>query len=387
MKYNFDELIPRRNTHCFKWDLAADDDILPMWVADMDFQTAPAIIDALARRVQHGIFGYAMPPAAYFEAVIGWFERNHHFSIQKEWIRYTTGVLPAISAILKALTVPGDQVIVQTPVYHCFFSVIRNNGCEIVSNELIYQAGVYRIDFDDLERKASDPKAKLMLLCSPHNPTGRVWTKDELLRIGEICLRHRLIVISDEIHCDLVFPGHQHIPFASLSDEFRQITATCTAPTKTFNLAGVQVAHVIVSDESIRSKVSHALSVNEVSGINAFAVEAVIAAYNEGQEWLDELKIYLYANYQYLNDYINAELPLVKVLPLEATYLVWMDFSSFNLSSNTFAHNLLDMERLWVNEGVMYGSNGEGFIRMNIACPKVLLSQGLVKLKNQYQNL
>ena len=383
--HNFDEIIPRRNTNCYKWDLATSDDVLPMWVADMDFRTAPAIVDALIRRAQHGIFGYVKPPAAYYDAVIGWSERRHRFPIQKEWILYTTGVVPALSAIIKALTIPGDQVIVQTPVYNCFFSSIRNNGCEIATNELIYKDGVYRIDFDDLEKKASDQKTKLLLLCSPHNPAGRVWTKDELCQIGEICLRNQVIVVSDEIHSDLVYSGYQHIPFATISEAFLQQSVTCTAPSKTFNLAGLQAATIIAQDKETRKKINKALNVNEVCELNAFAVEAVIAAYNEGDDWLEELKIYLYDNYLYLKQFVETELPFVKILPLEATYLVWMDFSTLGLSSSEIAKNLMEKEHLQVNDGTMYGANGEGFIRLNIACPRALLEKGLAKISNQYR--
>ncbi|MDR2231909.1 MAG: pyridoxal phosphate-dependent aminotransferase [Tannerella sp.] len=386
MKYNFDEIIQRRNTGCTKWDAAASDDILPMWVADMDFRTPPVVVESLVSRAQHGVFGYVRPSAAYYDAVIGWFGRNYGFDIEKKWILYTTGVVPAISAIIRALTVPGEQVIVQTPVYHCFFSSIRNNGCEIVENELIYKDGTYSIDFDDLEKKASDPNAKVFLLCSPHNPAGRVWTKEELLRMGELCLRHRVTVISDEIHCDLVFAGYQHIPFATLSEEMRQNSVTCTAPSKTFNLAGLHAANIIAPDETIRQKIDKALNINEVCEINPFGVDALIAAYNEGGEWLEALKTYLYDNYLFLKEFIAKELPFIYVVPLEATYLVWLDFSAVGQSSRTIADNLMDNGRLWVNRGSMYGSGGEGFIRLNIACPRALLEQGLNKIKNLYSS-
>ena len=384
MKYNFDEIIPRRNTNSVKWDLAANDNILPMWVADMDFRTAPPVIDAFIRRAQHGIFGYTTVPDAYYGAVTGWFERRYHFAILKEWILYTTGVVPAISAVIKALTVPGDQVIVQTPVYNCFFSSIRNDRCETVANELIYKDGVYSIDFDDFEKKASDPKAKVFLLCNPHNPAGRVWTREELTRLGEICLKNQLIVISDEIHCDFVYAGHQHIPFASISEAFLQNSVTCTAPSKTFNLAGIKVANIIAADKIIRQKIDKALNVNEICEISPFAVDAVIAAYNESEDWLEELKNYLYNNYLYLKNFFNEKLPAIKVLPLEATYLVWMDFSAMGQSSHEISETLLKKENLWVNEGTIYGANGEGFIRLNIACPKQLLQEGLSKIKNLY---
>lgn len=385
MRYNFDEIVPRRNTNSYKWDSAVSDEVLPMWVADMDFRTAPSVIDAFIRRAQHGIFGYTKVPAAYYDAVTGWFKRRHDFTIQKDWILFTTGVVPALSAVIKALTTPGDQVIVQTPVYNCFFSSIRNDQCEMVANELLYKDGVYHIDFDDLEKKAANPRANVLLLCNPHNPVGRVWSKEELSRIGEICLRNQVVVVSDEIHCDLVYEGHTHIPFASISDAFRQNSVTCTAPSKTFNLAGIQVANIIIIDEEIRRKIDKVLNINEVCEINAFAVEAVIAAYNEGEEWLEELKKYLNNNYLYLKAFMAKELPSVKILPLEATYLVWMDFSVTGQSSETIAETLLKEENLWVNEGTMYGESGEGFIRINIACPRQLLKEGLESIKKRYK--
>lgn len=384
MNYNFDEITTRRGSNSYKWDAAKDNDVLPMWVADMDFRTAPAIIDAMAKRVQHGIFGYTKVPQAYFDAVTGWFKRRHHFTIQKDWILFTSGVVPALSAVIKALTEPGDKVIVQTPVYNCFFSSIRNDECEMVANELIYKDGTYSIDFEDLEKKAADPKAKLMLLCSPHNPVGRVWTREELQRIGEICMRNQVIVVSDEIHCDLVYPGHTHIPFASVSDEFLLNSVTCTAPSKTFNLAGIQVANIIAADEDIHRNIDKALNVNEVCEINVFAVEALIAAYNEGIDWLEELKIYLYENYIALSEFFKQYLPKLPVLPLEATYLVWVDCSTLKQTSKEIAETLLNKEKLWINEGTMYGAAGEKFIRINIATQRNNLIKGLEKIRKIY---
>jgi cystathionine beta-lyase len=381
MKHNFDEIIPRRNSNSYKWDSATDPDVLPMWIADMDFRTAPAVISAFERRAQHGIFGYTKVPAAYFDAVTGWFERRHGFSIQKDQILFTSGVVPALSAIIKALTNPKDKVIVQTPVYNCFFSSIRNNECEIVSNDLIYKDGRYFVDYKDLEEKASDPKAKLLLLCSPHNPAGKVWTREELLRIGEICLRNNVVVVSDEIHCDLVYPGHTHIPFGSISEDFLNNSVTCTAPGKTFNLAGIQVANIIARDEDIRRKIDKALNINEVCEINAFAVEAVIAAYNDGESWLEDLKKYLYENYLYLESFFEQNLPQLKVLPLEATYLVWVDCSALEIRSENIAKKLLDKGKVWINEGTIYGNSGEGFIRINIATQRENLIKGLERIK------
>ena len=381
MKYDFDEIIPRRGTNSYKWDSARDADILPMWVADMDFRTAPPVVEALRKRVEHGIFGYVRVPDAYYAAVTNWFARRHDWQIEKEWIIYTTGVVPALSAVIKALTVPGDKVMVQTPVYNCFFSSIRNNGCGMIANPLIYRNGTYQIDFADLEQKAADPNVKVLLLCNPHNPAGRVWTKQELTRIGDICIRNNVWVVADEIHCELVFPGHTYIPFASISQEFLMHSVTCTSPSKAFNLAGLQIANIISADTDIRTKIDKAININEVCDVNPFGVEALMAAYNDGEEWLEELKQYLFANYNYLRVYFEEYLPEFPVATLEGTYLVWADCSVLNQSSDETVKTLLEKEKLWVNEGSLYGEAGEGFIRINIACPRQQLIEGLNRLR------
>ena len=381
MKYNFDEIIPRRGTNSYKWDSAGDADVLPMWVADMDFRTAPPVVEALRKRVEHGIFGYVRVPDAYYAAVTNWFARRHDWQIEKEWIIYTTGVVPALSAVIKALTAPGDKVMVQTPVYNCFFSSIRNNGCGMIANPLIYRNGTYQIDFADLEQKAADPSVKVLLLCNPHNPAGRVWTKQELTRIGDICIRNNVWVVADEIHCELVFPGHTYIPFASISQEFLMHSVTCTSPSKAFNLAGLQIANIISADTDIRTKIDKAININEVCDVNPFGVEALMAAYNDGEEWLEELKQYLFANYNYLRVYFEEYLPEFPVATLEGTYLVWVDCSVLNQSSDEVVKNLLEKEKLWVNEGSLYGEAGEGFIRINIACSRQQLIEGLNRLR------
>ena len=381
MKYDFDEIIPRRGTNSYKWDSAGDADVLPMWVADMDFRTAPPVVEALRKRVEHGIFGYVRVPDAYYAAVTNWFARRHDWQIEKEWIIYTTGVVPALSAVIKALTVPGDKVMVQTPVYNCFFSSIRNNGCGMITNPLIYRNGTYQINFADLEQKAADPNVKVLLLCNPHNPAGRVWTKQELTRIGDICIRNNVWVVADEIHCELVFPGHTYIPFASISQEFLMHSVTCTSPSKAFNLAGLQIANIISADTDIRTKIDKAINVNEVCDVNPFGVEALMAAYNDSEEWLEELKQYLFDNYNYLRAYFSEYLPEFPVSMLEGTYLVWVDCSVLNQSSDKIVKNLLEKEKLWVNEGGLYGEAGEGFIRINIACPRQQLIEGLNRLR------
>lgn len=381
-KFDFDAVIPRRGTNSYKWDTPSDEEVLPMWVADMDFRTAPAVVEALQRRVEHGIFGYTKVPDIYYKAVVDWFSRRHGWRIEKEWIIYTTGVVPALSAVIKALTEPGDRIIVQTPAYNCFFSSIRNNGCELIANRLLYMDKTYKIDFEDLERKVSDPKAKLLLLCNPHNPAGRVWTRQELTRIGEICLHHRVTVVADEIHGELVMPGYTYTPFASVSDDFRMNSVTCTSPGKAFNLAGLQIANIVAADAGMRRRIDRTININEVCDVNPFGVEALIAAYSDGEEWLEALKYYLSMNYHYLKAFFSEYLPKFPVVMLEGTYLVWVDCSVLKRSSKEIAEALLKNEKILVNEGGLYGEAGEGFIRINIACPRQQLVNGLQRLKN-----
>jgi len=384
MKYNFDDIIPRRNSHSYKWDSVKDGSVLPMWIADMDFQTAPAVIAALEKRVRHGIFGYTRVPQSYYDAVTGWFERRHQFVFQKEWILYSTGLVPALSAVIKALTAPGDKVLVQQPVYNCFFSSIRNNRCVIVSNNLLYHGGAYFIDFDDLEKKTADPLVKMLLLCNPHNPIGRVWTKEELTRVGEICLRNQVTVVSDEIHCDLVYPKQKYIPFASICEDFLHHSVTCTAPTKTFNLAGLQVANILAYDPYLRKRIDKALSINEAREINPFAVEGLIAAYNEGEDWLNQLLVYLYDNYIFLKQFVESQMLYLKILPLQATYLVWIDCSALRKTGKEISAILLEDGKVWLNEGALYGASGGHFLRINIACSKILLSEGLNRMQQAF---
>lgn len=381
MKYDFDKTIDRRATNSYKWD-SAPEGVLPMWVADMDFRTAPAIIDALQKRVAHGIFGYTHVPDAYYDAVTSWFSRRHGWDIDREWIIYTSGVVPAVSAVIKAMTVPGDKVIVQTPVYNCFFLSIRNNGCEIVSNPLRRTADTYEMDFDALERCAADPRAKVMLLCNPHNPAGRVWTPDELTRLGNICLRNGVTVVADEIHCELVYQGFKYTPFASLSDAFLHRSVTCLSPSKAFNIAGLQIANIVAFDNDLRSRIDKAININEVCDVNPFGVAATIAAYNEGEEWLNQLVDYLHGNYEAMAEFCRRELPEFPITRLEGTYLVWMDCSSLGMPSDALEHALLDDARLWLNAGTMYGAEGEGYMRWNIACPRSVMLDGLNRFLN-----
>ena len=380
MKYDFDTIIPRRGTNSYKWDTPEEENVLPMWVADMDFRTAPTIVEALQRRVAHGIFGYTKVPETYYDAVVRWFENRHRWRIDPRWIIYTSGVVPALSAIIKALTVPGDKVIVQTPAYNCFYSSIRNDGCELSANNLIYRDGRYSIDFDDLEAKVADPKAKILLLCNPHNPVGRVWTPEELRHIGDICLRNGVFVVADEIHCELTYEGYDYTPFASLSKLFQQNSVTCVSPSKAFNLAGLQIANIIAADDDVRRRIDRAININEVCDVNPFGVIATIASYNEGGEWLDALRKYLRRNYEYLCHFFEQRLPQYPVLPLEGTYLVWIDCRALGIGSDATTLRLQEEQKLMINSGTMYGPGGEGFIRLNIACPRTLLVEGLERM-------
>lgn len=384
-KFDFDEIINRKHTDCVKWDAVPDEGIIPMWVADMDFKTAPCIIEALRRRVDQGVFGYTHVPEAYYDAVVSWFGRRHGWNITREMIIYTTSVVPAISATIKALAEPGDKVIIQTPVYNCFFSSIRNNGCEIFESPLIYENGRYSMDFDDLEKKAQDPKAKLLLLCNPHNPAGRVWTREELARVNEICMRHGVMVISDEIHCELVFPGHEYTPFAAVNEECQHNSVTLNSPSKAFNTAGLHIANIISDSEEIRAKIDKAININEVCDVTPFGVVGLMAAYNEGAEWLDALIAYLYENYKTLSKFFRENLPQLPVTDLEGTYLVWVDSRALGDDADKVCHDIFDKEKLWLNPGNMYGD--KHFIRINIACPRKQMLEGLECLKHYVDNL
>ena len=387
MKYDFDTPINRRDTNSYKWDAAKDADILPMWVADMDFKAAPCILHALQKRVEHGVFGYTKVPDEYFQATIDWFSSRHALQMRRERMLYTSGVVPAVSAVIKAIAEPGSKIVVQTPAYNCFFSSIRNNGCQVLENPLVYEDSTYRMDFEDLQRKVSQPGVAAFLLCNPHNPAGRVWSREELVRAGEICSRYGVRVISDEIHCELVYAPHRYTPFASLDPELSQSAITCISPSKAFNIAGLQNANIFTPDKDALERIDRAININEVCDVNPFGVEALMAAYRHGQEWLEELKAYLYENYRVLVDFFAKELPHLGVTKLEGTYLVWIDCRSVPLPSAELEKRLYDIGRVWVNAGTIYGLQGEGFLRINIACPRQRLLEGLARLKKGFDSL
>ena len=394
MKYDFDELVERRGTNCVKWDESPSDDVIPLWVADMDFRVAPAIQNALEQRVAHGVFGYNIVPESYYEAVISWFRRRHQWEIQRQWILYTTAVVPAMSCVIKALTMPGEKVLILSPAYNCFFSSIRNNGCEVLESPLKAVGDTFEIDWQDFEAKCADEKTTVFLLCNPHNPTGRVWTAEELERMNTICMRHGVKVVSDEIHCDLVMPGHRFQPFAAVSEACRQNSVILNSPSKSFNIAGLQTANIICAQPAWRRRIDRAVNINEVCDLNPFGPVALIAAYNESEDWIDELNQYIWGNYRALCDFAEKHLPLWKVCPMEGTYLAWIDIMSLSSHSRTslppyprtsvsqqYADRLLSEAGVWVNPGTLYGpQSGEGYIRLNLATQRSRLMEALQRI-------
>lgn len=387
MTYDFDKIISRRGTNCVKWDEFTDPDIIPLWVADMDFETAPSVQQALMKRMQHGCFGYTLVPESYYNATIQWFQHRHGWSIERPSFIYTSGVVPAISAIIKAVTSPGDKVLVQTPVYNCFFSSIRNNGCTLAENPLKMEGNRYEVDWQDFEAKCAAPSVKVFLLCNPHNPAGRVWTRQELVQMGNICLKHGVFVISDEIHCEFVMPGHTYTPFASISEDFAMNCAICLSPSKAFNIAGLQIANIIVKNEEVRKRVDKAININEVCDVNPFGVIALQAAYSaEGEEWLNQLCHYISDNYLMACQLFTEALPQCPVTTLEGTYLMWMDIRATGKTSRQVTDHLLRKAKVYVNCGTMYGeATGEGYIRINLATRRNLLEEGIMRIIKSLQ--
>lgn len=387
MTYDFDKIISRRGTNCVKWDEFTDPDIIPLWVADMDFETAPSVQQALMKRMQHGCFGYTLVPESYYNATIQWFQHRHGWSIERPSFIYTSGVVPAISAIIKAVTSPGDKVLVQTPVYNCFFSSIRNNGCTLAENPLKMEGNRYEVDWQDFEAKCADPSVKVFLLCNPHNPAGRVWTRQELVQMGNICLKHDVFVISDEIHCEFVMPGHTYTPFASISEDFAMNCAVCLSPSKAFNIAGLQIANIIVKNESVRKRVDKAININEVCDVNPFGVIALQAAYTpEGEAWLNALCQYISDNYLMACQLFAEALPQCPVTTLEGTYLMWVDIRATGKTSRQVTDHLLRKAKVYVNCGTMYGeATGEGYIRINLATRRNLLEEGIMRIIKSLQ--
>ncbi len=379
MKYDFSQITDRRSSCSLKWDVAENE--LPMWVADMDFQTAPGIRKAMENRVAHGVFGYNVIPEEWYRAYMDWWKENHHLNIEKEWLVFCTGVVPAISSAVRKLTTPGENVVIQTPVYNIFFNSILNNGRNVLESPLRYENHSYSVDFQDLEEKLSNPQTTLMILCNPHNPVGKIWDRETLEKIGELCDKYHVTVIADEIHCDLTAPGKEYVPFASVSETCRRISVTCLAPTKTFNLAGLQTAAVVVPNRFLRHKMWRGLNTDEVAEPNSFAVDAVVAAFTKGKPWLEELRQYLQDNKKLVVDFLEKELTGFHVISTDATYLLWIDCERTGEKTSEFTKFLRKETGLYLSRGSAYGQCGASFIRWNVACPRALLEDGLQRFK------
>lgn len=397
MTFNFNQEIDRKGTNCMKWEFIFDGStltfgdhadpkhgpnrLLPMWVADMDFRCPPAVIEALVTRAEHGVYGYNFPCDSYYEAVIKWMARRYNREIDRDWISLTPGVVSALNMLVQTFVEPGNRVLVQRPVYRPFFDVIINNGAEIVSNSLLYKNGQYEMDFDDLAQKAADPAVKMAILCSPHNPVGRVWTAEELTRFGEICIENDVLVIADEVHCDLIYKGYSFTSFASLSEIFAHNSFVCTAASKTFNLAGLKTSNIITPNRDLRERFEKTLVRNGLFGVNTFGIVAVEAAYNHGEEWLEEVMVYIENNYRFMESFIAEHLPQLKIIRPQGTYLVWVDFRNLGLDPTSRKAWLMDEARVYLNEGELFGPEGEGFERFNIACPRSILEEALERIK------
>lgn len=383
MKYDFDEIVDRKNTLSCKWDLASDD-ILPMWVADMDFRTAKPIVDALVNRAQSGVFGYSVYTDDVYEAITGWFKRRHNWEIEKEWVQFSPGIVPALHAFTRIFVKSGEKILMNSPVYYPFFKSAERNGIEAVNSVLLNKNGRYEIDFKDFEKKAADPLVKMFYLCSPQNPGGRLWSRGELEKIGRICLENNVLVVADEIHCDLVYPGKKHISFGTLSDDIVDNSIICTAPTKTFNLAGLQISSVIIKNPELRKMYADYMTASgfDYGEAGTFGLEAIRAAYKYGDEWLDSLMEYINGNLEFLLNYVKENIPKAKVMVPDATYLVWIDFSDYKIDSRTLHKTLKYEGKIWLDEGYLFGKAGEGFERINIACPRKTLEEGLKRIKD-----
>ena len=392
--YNFDQIIPRTGTDCIKWDFyghggqpiewsgcEGENRTLPLWVADMDFPSPQPVIDALTERARHGFFGYTGLTKDYYETVIHWMNKRHGWEIERDWIVNTPGVVNALFQLVQAFVKPGEKVIVQPPVYHPFYHAIENNDAIISRNPLIYKDGQYAMDFDDLALKAAAPDAKMLILCHPHNPIGRVWKPEELRRLGQICLANGVLVVSDEIHGDLIHAGHSFTPYAMLDEALAQNAIVCTAPSKTFNLPGLKMSNIIIPNPALREAFQKTLTKGGIYGANSFGVVAVKAAYQHGEEWLAEVLVYIQENYRFLETYFQENLPQIKPFPLEGTYLAWLDCRALGLEDEALMRLLLDEAKVYLDEGTMFGAEGAGFLRVNIACPRAILAEALEKMK------
>lgn len=378
--YDFDKIIDRRNTDSIKWDIK--DNELPMWVADMDFPAAPEIVEAFYERLKHPVFGYSKLRDEWFDAYINWWKTYHGMDMDKEHIVFCAGVVPAISSVIRHLTAPGEKIVLLTPNYNHFYNCIRDNDRIVSEVEMVYDGISYQVDFDALETALAEPDAVMMIVCNPQNPTGTIWSSSDLVRIGELCSKHNVTVISDEIHCDIISPGKQYVPFASVSDINANSSITCIAPTKAFNLAGLQTSALYLPNDDIRNKVRSSIEKDEISMPNSFAAAAAISAFTKGRKWLEELNEYIYSNKLIVRDYLQREIPQISLVWGDATYLLWLDCTALKTDSKELASHIRKNTGLYVMAGSYYGKGGDSFLRMNIACPKELLMDGLERLKS-----
>jgi cystathionine beta-lyase len=385
MKYNFDTPTDRRGTPSMKW--SDKDGELPMWVADMDFETAPAVREAICKTAQHGIFGYSDLPNEYFESISGFWHRRFGYRFEPSEMIFATGVVAAISSIVRKLTTPGEKVLIQAPVYNIFYNSILNNGRFVVSSDLVYEGGEYSVDFSDLEEKLADKQTSLMILCNPHNPVGKVWNKQTLARIGELCHKHGVTVVSDEIHCPVTSPGVSYVPFASASDICKKISVTCISASKAFNIAGLAAAAVVVSDPVLRHKVWRGINTDEVGEPNIFAVTACIAAYRDSDEWLDELNAYIFENKRYAAEYIKKNISALVPVRSDATYLLWVDVSAYTDDSDEFTRDLREKTGLYLSDGAQYGGGGKRFVRINLGTQRAVVEDAMHRLKSYVDTL
>ena len=389
--YNFDKIINRKGTNCLKYDYAVERgkpaDVLPLWVADMDFTVSEEITKSLHAAVDHGIYGYTQPKDAYYNAITNWMEKNHNWKTKREWIMKTPGVVFALGAAVKAFTKPGDAVLIQNPVYYPFTNIIRDNDRRVIDNTLVYEKRVtegksqYSIDYEDFERKIVQENIKLFILCNPHNPVGRVWNREELQYLGEICLRHHVIVVSDEIHNDFVYPGFEHTVFANVDPRFAEFTVTCTAPSKTFNLAGLQISNIFISNETLREAFQKEIDKTGYDEPNALGTVACEAAYRGGQEWLDQLRAYLLENLNFLRAYLQEKIPQIHLVEPEGTYLVWLDCRELGMSNEELSRFMVEKAGLGLSDGYTFGRSLSGYMRLNAACPRSVLKQALEQLR------
>lgn len=391
MRYNFDEIIDRRNTDCLKYDFAVERgkpaDVLPLWVADMDFRTAPHIIEKAVADASLGIYGYTESKDDYFQAVANWYSTYFDWNVEKKWLVKTPGIVFAIGLAIKALTKEGDGVMIQQPVYYPFSEVIKDNDRKLVNNALVFRNGYYEIDFEDFEQKIIQEQVKLFVLCSPHNPVGRVWTKEELQKIGEICLKYGVKVVSDEIHSDFVYGDRKHYVFTTVDPRFEEFSIVCTAPSKTFNLAGLQASNIFIPNVQIRKAFLKQMSAVGYSQLNMIGLHACKAAYETGREWLEELKVYLKGNLDFVREYLEQNLPQIKLIEPEGTYLIWLDCRALGLPEAKLEHLIVHEAKLWLDSGAIFGKDGEGFERINIACPRAILEEACKRLCRAVQSL